>query len=245
MHQQSSVERDAPAPSSLQPARLRKLLGSLDRSDVRRLAGRLPWRLLLTLGIVAGAVAIGVSHIPPRERLRLEAKLGSFFTTAPVLLVGDSISRQAGPGALCGAQVFNAAVPGDRVADLVADAPAYAARLTATQTVVIAVGANDAWPSHRDLEGWAADYRRLVALYAGRELVLVEINPPDMSVPMFVKLLDLDFIAGANAAIRAIAAETGARLVPAPARAPTRDGLHPTPAGIELWRSRLTQAACT
>ncbi|MEP9350188.1 SGNH/GDSL hydrolase family protein [Xanthobacter sp. KR7-225] len=245
MHQPSSVERDAPASSGLQPARLRKLLGSLDRRDLRRIAGRLPWRPLLTVAIAAGAAAMAASHIPPRERLRLQAKLGSYVSTAPMLLVGDSISRQAGPGELCGAPVFNAAVPGDRVADLVADAAAYAARLTAARTVVIAIGANDAWPGHRDLEGWVADYRKLVALYAGRQLVLVEINPPDMGVPMFVKLLDLDFIAGANAAIRTIAAETGARLVPAPARVPTRDGLHPTPAGIELWRSRLVQVTCT
>jgi lysophospholipase L1-like esterase len=209
---------------------------------IRRLARNVPWRVLTAAAIV-GAAAYAASQIPLRQRLRLQAHLTAMFTQAPVLLVGDSITYQAGPAQLCGAEVFNAAVPGDRVADLVADAPDYARNLAATQ-VVIAVGVNDAWPNHRDLADWIADYRRLVAHYAGRQLVLVEISPPDMSMPLFVKRLDFGFIAGANAAIRAIAAETGARLVPAPVRVQTRDGLHPTPAGAELWRARLTMAAC-
>lgn len=224
------------------PAPRRERLAFLSLPDIRRLKRNMPWRVLTAAAIV-GAAAYAASQFPLRQRLRLQAQLTALFTQAPVLLVGDSITYQAGPGQLCGAEVFNAAVPGDRVADLVADAPDYARQLAATR-VVIAVGVNDAWPNHRDLDGWIADYRRLVAHYAGRELVLVEINPPDMTMPLFVQRLDFGFIAGANAAIREIAAETGARLVPAPVRVKTRDGLHPTPAGADLWRARLTMATC-
>lgn len=242
MQQPSPVGPEVPSTPRPCAHRLRARIARLRRRDVPRLAGRVPWGVLLVAALAAAAIA-AVGQVPLRERARIEARLGSFLTGAPVLLVGDSIAYQAGPERLCGARVFNAAVPGDRVANLVADAPDYAARLSAGR-VVIAIGANDAWPSHRPLDAWIADYRRLAALYAGRELVLVEINPPDMTIPLFVQRLDQDFIAGANAAIRAIAAETGARLVPAPRRTKTRDGLHPTPPGADLWRARLVEAAC-
>lgn len=241
----STLASEPPPPADRPIARLRRLAsGCLPhvRRWARRLPRRLPWRVLAAAAIV-GMAAYAASQVPVRPRLRLQAHLTSFFTTAPVLLVGDSITYQAAPSQLCGLDVFNAAVPGDRIADLLADAPDYAGRLAATH-VVIAIGVNDAWPDHRALADWVADYRRLVASYAGRQLVLVEINPPDIGMPLFVKRLDFDFIAGANAAIRDIAAATGARLVPAPARARTRDGLHPSPAGADLWRARLSLAAC-
>lgn len=199
------------------------------------------WRMLASGALLLVAVLV-IHGIPLRERVRMEAKLLSNFTRAPVLMVGDSITYEAAPAHLCGARVFNAAVPGDRIADLLSDAPDYSARLPAARVVVVAVGVNDAWPNHKDLPTWISEYRALLALYAGRELLLVEINPADPA--RLARKLDADFIAAANAAIRQIAAETGARVVPAPEAALTRDGLHPSPAGTALWRDRLSAAAC-
>ena len=193
--------------------------------------------------VLAVATVCAISQIPMRERLRAQARIGALLSTAPVLLVGDSISYLAAPRLLCDEAVFNASIPGDRIADLVADAREYAPRRQ-TKRVVVAVGVNDAWPHHRTIASWIADYRRLVTLYAGHDLVLVEINPPEVSRQRFPKPLDLNFIAQPNEAIRAIAAKTGARLVPAPQSIHTSDGLHPTPAGTDLWRARLSQAAC-
>jgi lysophospholipase L1-like esterase len=139
--------------------------------------------------------------------------------------------------------VFNASIPGDRVADLLADAPGYAARLPARR-VVIAVGVNDAWPRHRSIDAWIEDYRRLVALYAGHDLVLVEIYPPDPRVKGLAGRLDLGFIARANAAIRRIARAAGAHLVSAPEHLSTADGLHPSASGSQTWRGLLARAAC-
>lgn len=192
---------------------------------------------------LAIAAGVAVSHMPMRDRVRIQTAIRSSFTRAPVLAVGDSITYEAAPRHLCGARVFNAAVPGDRLADLLADATKLAARL-APERVVIAVGINDSLPPHPDVAQWAHDYRTLTSLFAGRELVLVEINPVDPRYSDFVALLDRDFVRQANAAIRAIAAETGARLVPAPTEVITRDGLHPTLAGAALWRARLSDAAC-
>lgn len=203
------------------------------------------WRwlaLILVLGL--GLFAIDQLLRPkPQDRIRLEAHAAALTSTAPVLLVGDSIAFLAAPETLCGAAVFNAAVPGDRVQELVGDAPRYAARLSAKR-VVIAVGVNDGWPRHRDIASWTDAYRRLVASYGARDLVLVEINPPDLSIDGVAHRLDLDFIAQANAAIRAIAAEAGAKLVRAPGSVQTRDSLHPSAAGIDKWRARLAQVAC-
>ncbi|MFG1346209.1 SGNH/GDSL hydrolase family protein [Xanthobacter autotrophicus DSM 431] len=198
----------------------------------------------LAVAAVALAVPVATHDISLRDRVRLEAKIRSNFAHAPVLMVGDSITYQAAPTQLCGETVFNAAVPGDRIADLLGDAPDYSARLAETRRVVVAVGVNDAWPRHKDLESWIADYRALVSLYAGRDLVLVEINPADPRLSRMMRKLDTGFIAGANAAIRQIAAETQARVVPAPPEVLTSDGLHPTPAGAAQWRDRLSAAAC-
>lgn len=213
-------------------------------------AARRPWRRLssrlygaLAAAVLALAAGMWVSHMPMRERVRIEAKLASNFTRAPVLAIGDSITFEAAPRHLCGARVFNAAVPGDGLADLIADAPDFAVRL-APQRVVIAIGVNDSARPDADVEVWAEDYRTLVALFAGRDLVLVEINPVDPARSPDIALLDQAFIRRANAAIRAIGAEVGARVVPAPAQSITRDGLHPTLAGAFLWRARLAEAAC-
>jgi len=247
-----STERPPEGAAGQTELRLRgSTLSGPGLSRLRRLWRRRSWRVSRrTLGcLVAGAAAAlaagtAVSHMPMRDRVRIEATIRSNFTRAPVLAIGDSITYEAAPGHLCGARVFNAAVPGDRLSDLLAEAPDFAVRL-APERVVIAIGINDSLPPHPDIAQWADDYRTLVALFAGRDLVLVEINPVDPRISSFVTQLDQDFIQRANAVIRDIAAETGAHVVPAPREVITRDGLHPTPAGAALWRARLSEAACS
>ena len=53
-----------------------------------------------------------------------------------------------------------------------------------------------------------------------------------------------ELIASQNAAIRALARETGARVVTAPTISPTMDGLHPDKTGVALWQERLAGVAC-
>lgn len=245
MHQPSPHGADLA--ERVQPGQHRLQLGRGARwsdhaATAFRLARKVPWQVPAALALAA-LIFFAVSRIPFRERLRMEAHFSSYFTDAPVLILGDSITYQAAPHRLCGEKAFNAAIPGDRVADLLRDAKSYASRLTA-QRVVIAIGANDAWPRHRSLGDWKADYRHLLAAYRGRDLVLVEINPPDPAKNPIAGRLDLDFIAAANDAIRTIAAEAGARVVTAPKFLPTKDGLHPSPEGVVLWRGRLAQTAC-
>lgn len=207
------------------------------------LRGRPMWVLLAGLAVAALAAA-GVSHMPLRTRVGLEVEARSHLTDARVLAIGDSITHQSAPHALCGEEMFNAGVPGDRLDDLLARAPALVRRIRPGR-VVVAVGVNDAAYPHGDIAQWREKYRALLQQLAGSRLVLVEVNPVEPGRSADVQeMLDPDFMAQQNAAIRALAAQTGARVVPAPAVAPTRDGLHPTPAGVGLWRARLVAAAC-
>lgn len=212
---------------------------------LRRLAPRLARRLWLGLVVLAagGLVVAVVSHVPLRTRIAFGAGLLSRLSSAPVLAIGDSIAYQSAPHSLCGEDVLNAAVPGDRLDDLLARAPALAARLSPAR-VVVAVGVNDSARPHSDIAGWTARYRALLAHFSVAALVLVEVNPVDATHSPYVARLDQDFIAAQNAAIRAVAAETGAVVVAAPRAVTTRDGLHPTRAGALLWRARLSSAAC-
>ncbi|MEP9354707.1 SGNH/GDSL hydrolase family protein [Xanthobacter sp. KR7-65] len=210
-----------------------------------RLAGLVPRRLrvLLAVLLTAGLVALGIGQLPQRTRVAFAAEVGARLASSPVLAIGDSIAYQAAPRTLCGEEVLNAAVPGDRISDLLERAPALAAHLKPAR-VVVAVGVNDSALPHPSIADWKASYRALLGALAGAELVLVEINPVDASRSPYVERLDAGFIAEQNAAIRELAAETGAVVVPAPRAAATNDGLHPTRAGAVLWRARLSAAAC-
>lgn len=199
-------------------------------------------------GFLAAAVALaiagyGVLHLPILTRIRLHHEVKSFFTQAPVLLLGDSIAYADGPGGLCGEQVFNAAVPGARVADLLDQGVRIADRVR-PQRVVLAIGVNDAIRGHLDLEKWSTRYRQLVASLHTGDLTLVEVNPVDMSFPSVARTFDPDLIAQQNAVIREVAAQNNAHLVKAPRTVETADGLHPDANGAVLWRARLAQTAC-
>lgn len=208
------------------------------RGRVRRLV----WTAAALLA-AAFAATLAIKQIPLRHRVQFRVEVLSHFSRAPVLVIGDSITYQAAPRSLCGAPVFNAAVPANRLDDLLADAPALAARMK-PERVVVAIGVNDSASPRTGIAEWEAKYLTLLSFFEGSELVLVEINPVDARVG-YAGLLDHDFMARENAAIRAIAARTGARVVPAPAQSPTRDGLHPTSFGAALWRERLSATACS
>ncbi|MDI4655799.1 SGNH/GDSL hydrolase family protein [Xanthobacter autotrophicus] len=167
----------------------------------------------------------------------------ALVTGAPVLAIGDSITFQAAPSHLCGAKVINAGIPGDQIDDLLDRAPMYR-RLAAPRQLVVAIGVNDARTGHMDIAAWSAKYRTLLGFFPKSALVLVEINPVDLGHPGYMPVHDRDFIASQNAAIRALAGESGARVVPAPGASPTMDGLHPDKAGVVLWQQRLAAVAC-
>ncbi|MFG1479474.1 SGNH/GDSL hydrolase family protein [Xanthobacter sp. V4C-4] len=200
------------------------------------------WPLALGALLLAAALQ-GWRHLPPTWRIQLDHEAVSFLTDAPVLLLGDSITYANGPLALCDAAVFNAAVPGARLKDVLSQGPRLAERVQPTQ-IVVAIGVNDAIMPHGSIEDWSAQYRSLVTALPASDLVLVEINPVDARFPLVARSFDQDFIARQNRVIRETAARSGARLVPAPAAAETFDGLHPDHAGAALWRARLTREAC-
>ncbi|MFG1418469.1 SGNH/GDSL hydrolase family protein [Xanthobacter sp. V0B-10] len=210
-------------------------------SRPRRLPFRL-WPVLAALAALAAA-AYGAHAIPPLSRIVTRHEAGSFLTDAPVALLGDSIAYANGPSRLCGEEVFNAAVPGARLKDLLGRGARIAERIHATR-VVVAIGVNDAIQPHADIEEWTTQYRRLLDRITAPDITLVEINPVDPRFPVAAHLFDRDFIARQNAVIRALAAESGARLVSAPLSAQTEDGLHPNADGGILWRARLAREAC-
>lgn len=194
--------------------------------------------------VVLGAAFADAAPPANRERLRLRTDLASRIASAEVVMFGDSIAFQAGPPELCGLEVFNAAIPGNRIDDLLASAPAIARRIE-PHAVVVAVGANDARHPHADLAAFEAKYRRLLRALSPTRLILVEINPVDRARNAFTAAYDTAFIPRQNAVIRALAREFRAKVVPAPRLAPTRDGIHPTKAGEDLWRARLITTACS
>lgn len=203
-------------------------------------------RLLMRVLAVGGIVGIGLvlwHRIPLHTRIVWQTYRAALMTGAPVLAIGDSITFQAAPSHLCGAKVVNAGIPGDQIDDLLARAPMFS-RLATPRQLVVAIGVNDARTGHMDIETWTAKYRTLLGYFPRSALVLVEINPVDLSHPRYLPVHDRDFIASQNAAIRALARETGARVVAAPGASPTMDGLHPDKAGVVMWQERLAAVAC-
>lgn len=200
------------------------------------------WRLIALLTILA-TFAYAASLVPPTARIRIRHEAASFFTRAPVLLLGDSISHANGPARLCEQEVFNAAVPGAKLKDLLGQGVRLANRIH-PRRVVVAVGVNDAIIPHIGIGEWTAQYRQLLTGLDGADITLVEINPVDARFPVVARSFDRSFIALQNAAIRDLAARSGARLVRAPSAVETGDGLHPDAAGGRLWRERLAQTAC-
>lgn len=203
-----------------------------------------PWLLLLlAAGAATALAATAISHIPQRTRIAFKADLDARFSSAPVLAIGDSITYQAAPRSLCGEEVLNAAVPGDKIDDLLSRAGSLESHLQPAR-VVIAIGANDAVKPKHDIAEWRALYRELISRFPGSQLVLVEVNPVEHGRSPYADMLDQTYVGEQNAAIRAIAAEAGAVVVPAPQSVSTTDGIHPSKAGALLWRARLSSAAC-
>lgn len=211
----------------------------------RRISGR-PWTsaaLLASFILLTGALIFALTRLPPTWRIRMDHEVASFVTDAPVLLLGDSITYANGPMELCDEAVFNAAVPGAKLKDILNQGLRLAERVR-PERVVVAIGVNDAMVPHTSIAHWTAQYRRLLASLAGADLVLVEVNPVDSRFPVVARSFDHAFIAQQNTVIRDLAARSGARLVPAPASSGTFDGLHPDDAGGAGWRERLAHAAC-
>ncbi|MFG1339779.1 SGNH/GDSL hydrolase family protein [Xanthobacter autotrophicus] len=211
------------------------------RVDPARLRRLLMWAL--AMGGIIGLGLILWHRVPLHTRMIWQTYRTTLFSGAPVLAIGDSITFQAAPSHLCGAKVVNAGIPGDQIDDLLARAPMFS-RLATPRQVVVAIGVNDARTGHMDIATWTAKYRTLLGYFPQSGLVLVEINPVDLSHPGYLPVHDRDFIASQNAAIRALARETGARVVTAPAISPTMDGLHPDKTGVALWQERLAGVAC-
>ena len=198
----------------------------------------------LALLAVIGSGLLLWYRMPMHNRLVWASYRAALFSDAPVLAIGDSIAFQAVPESLCGDKVLNAAIPGDQLADLLHRAPLLI-RLVQPRRVVVAIGVNDSGFGHMAVDDWAARYRALLGYFPASSLVLVEVNPVDLAHPGYVPLHDRDFIARQNVAIRALAREFGASVVPAPAPGHTMDGLHPDATGVGLWQQRLAAAACS
>lgn len=203
-------------------------------------------KVILASLVVMLASAVLAFSLPSQshDTVRLQVEVRSHFAHAPVVMLGDSIAFEAATPTLCGAAMFNGAVPGSRLADLAADGAGVVERVN-PRTVVIAIGINDVMRPHGyDFAAWKRSYTQLVDGLAGRELVLVEINPVDLKGPLVAGEFNGTQITTANAFIRELADARGLKRVPAPEAIPTRDGLHPSPAGQDMWRARLMETAC-
>jgi lysophospholipase L1-like esterase len=139
------------------------------------------------------------------------------------VVLGDSIAEMNDLDALCGT-TFNAGVGGAAIEDVRGFAPAVLG-MTRPARIVLAVGTNDVLLGGRHLARFQVDYAALVDSLPVRPFALVGVDHGD------------------NRFIQAEAGRIGAAYVPPVAKAMTRDGIHPTDAGLKLWRERVA-AAC-
>jgi lysophospholipase L1-like esterase len=190
---------------------------------------------IITLALVLAAVAavaiiIYLRRTAPETREayiaeRETSMLARAAQTGKVdtVVLGDSIAEMNELDDLCGA-TFNAGVGGAAIEDLRRFAPAVI-RMTRPARIVLAVGTNDVLLGGPHVARFRTAYAALIDSLPIAPFVLVGVERGD------------------NAFIRSEAERIGAAYVPPVARSLTYDGVHPTAAGLKLWRERVG-AAC-
>lgn len=184
----------------------------------------------LSVALIAVAVVVYLRRPVPETReayivereTRMLARAAQAGKVDTVVL-GDSITEMNRLDGLCGT-TFNAGVGGAAIEDLRRFAPAVV-RMTRPAHIVLAIGTNDVLLGGAHVARFRADYRALL-----RRLTVVPFA-----------LVGVDH--GDNRFIRAEADRIGAVFLPPVARTMTYDGVHPTEAGLKLWRERVA-AVC-
>ncbi len=182
------------------------------------------------LAVIAAALVVHLrrpvpetreSYIAERETnmLARAAQTGKVDT----IVLGDSIAEMNKLDDLCGA-TFNAGVGAAAIEDLRRFAPAVV-RMTRPSHIVLAVGTNDVLLGGAHVARFRADYAALVDSLPVAPFALVGVDRGD------------------NQFIKSEADRIGATYVPPIAGSMTYDGIHPTAAGLKLWRERVG-AAC-
>jgi lysophospholipase L1-like esterase len=161
------------------------------------------------------------SYVAERER-RMQARAIQAGKVDTVVL-GDSITEMNALDGLCGT-TFNAGVGGAAIDDLRRWTP-NVLKVTRPTRIALAIGTNDVLAGGARVVQFRASYAALLDSLPVRPFALVGVDRGD------------------NRFIRAEADRIGAAYVPPVARSLTYDGIHPTPAGLRLWRARVA-ATC-
>ena len=189
------------------------------------------WVLIVTvLALVAAAIVIHLRNAAPETRETSIAERSTNMLTRAVqtgkvdtVVLGDSIAEMNNLDELCGT-TFNAGVGGAAIEDLRRVAPAVL-RSTRPTHIVLAIGTNDVLLGGDHVRHFRANYAALVDSLPVAPFALVGVGQGD------------------NQFIQAEAEWIGAAYVPPIAKSMTYDGIHPTAAGLKLWRERVG-AAC-
>jgi lysophospholipase L1-like esterase len=143
--------------------------------------------------------------------------------TVDTVALGDSITEMNALDDLCGT-TFNAGVGGATINDLRRFVPGVL-KATRPTRIVLAVGTNDVLLGGERVAQFRANYLALLDSLPVRPFALVGVDRGD------------------DAFIQTEANRIGAAYVPPVAKSLTYDGIHPTRAGLKLWRERV-RAVC-
>jgi len=231
-------------------------LGNMRANGVRPLAVRC-WtrgKLLITVAVAAtfvcGYEARKWRHLLPgfdhytvrKEAILAEVRQNRSYDYA---IIGDSITEFANVPSLCGKSVLNAGIGGARISDAAGLMAALSPILRAN-TIILAVGSNDAITTQKRSDTIRADFERLVRLAkeTGAMVFAATVGPVDITKPAGVAY-DPGLINVINAQIRASTDRN--RLIDLNADLKvddTMDGVHLTEAGVQRWRSAIEAAVC-
>jgi lysophospholipase L1-like esterase len=247
-HRQTVVTTQLPAP------RHRR---ALKRTCIScRLPG-MRWRLTVALcaAVAAAAFLFGYEvrkwRYPPfaldlyvvrKEAIRQKVLQNFFYD---YVVIGDSITEYAYLPSLCGKAVLNAGISGAVVQDA-AGLMADLAPILSANTIILAVGINDAFKTRKRSDTIAADFERLVRLAksTGAEVFAATLAPVDSTKPDGAAR-DKGTIASINALIKASVEHDHVITMDSSLKSDdTRDGVHLTEAGTQHWRGTIEAAVC-
>jgi hypothetical protein len=160
-------------------------------------------------------------------------------------IIGDSITEYAHVPSLCGKSAFNAGIGGARIGDA-AGLMAELSPILKANTIILAIGINDAVAAQKRSDTIRADFERLVRLAkdTGAEVFAATVGPVDMMKPEGAAR-DPGLVSTINAQI--ISSTEDKRLIDLSATLKaddTRDGVHLTEVGARRWRSAIEAVVC-
>ena len=230
-------------------------LGNMRANGLRSLASRCRGKLSMTVcAAVAAAFVCGYAARkwryllgPDHYTVRKEAILAEVreFRSYDYVIVGDSITEFANLPSLCGKSVLNAGISGARIRDA-EELLTELSPILRANTIILAIGINDAKTAQKQSDTTRADFGRLVRLAkdTGVEVFAATVGPVDFTKPTGAAH-DPRLIDAINTQVRAFTEDN--RLIDLNATLKpddTLDGVHLTEIGVQRWRSAIEAVVC-